>query len=232
MYRTLPPERGMRGEDAMPFRQVMQVVEEKPGLDPEELQKRMLDIVDHFDTYLDAFPGAKAGRSKHAVMGPVAKVLDRLRHGRGDVEDTVGYALRVHEGNRRTGGFICPETLGHLKDGTAKLKGLLGALPAGAVARTVERIDYAVYFRRREKSVAFMHEMSQKFGSYADEDPQRKQRWTGKLPHFPSRSGKWFDKLDESFRDDIAAFWEKIRAENRAAAEEVEAVETDEVGEE
>ena len=85
----------------MPFRQVMQVVDEKPSLHPEELRNRMLEIVDHFDDYLDAFPGAKAGRSKHAIMGPVAKVLDRLRHGRGDVEDTVGYALRVHEGSQR-----------------------------------------------------------------------------------------------------------------------------------
>jgi hypothetical protein len=222
----------MRGEDTMPFRQVMQVVEEKPGLDPEEIRKQILDIVDHFDVYLDAFPGAKAGRSKHAVMGPVAKVLDRLRHGRGDVEDTVGYALRVHEGNPRAAGFISPDALGHLKDGTAKLRVLLGAVPAGTVARTVERIDYAVYFRRREKSVAFMHEMSEKFSSYVDEDPGRRQKWFAKLPHFPSRSGKWFEKLDEKLKADIGAFWEKIRAENRAAAEEAEAVETEDLGEE
>ena len=215
----------------MPFRQVMQVVE-KPGLDPEELRKRMLDIVDHFDDYLDAFPGAKAGRSKHAVMGPVAKILDRLRHGRGDVEDTVGYALRVHESNPRTAGFISPDALGHLKNGTAKLKDLLGAVPAGTVARTVERIDYALYFRRREKSVAFLHEMSQTFGRYVDEDRERKVKWAAKLPHFPSKSGKWFDKLDEKLKADVTAFWERIRAENRTAAEEVEAVETEELGEE
>jgi hypothetical protein len=210
----------------------MQVVEDKPGLDPEELRNKMLDIVDHFDAYLDGFPGARAARSKHAVMGPVAKILDRLRHGRGDVEDTVGYALRTHESNPRAGGFISPESLGHLKNGTGKLKDLLGAVPAGTVARTVERIDYAVYFRRREKSVAFMHEMSQKFGSYVDEDPKRKQKWAAKFPHFPSKSGKWFDKLDETLKADITAFWEKIRAENRAAAEEVEAVEAEELGEE
>lgn len=214
----------------MPFRQVMQVVDKKSGLDPEELRKRMLDIVDHFDAYLDGYPGGKAARTKHAVMGPVAKVLDRLRHGRGDVEDTVGFALRAHEARSR--GFIAPEALDHLKNGTSKLKELLGIVPEGAVARTVERVDYSVYFRRKEKSVAFMHEMSQKFGSYVGGDPEREQLWAGKLPHFPSRSGKWFDKLDEKLKAEIAAFWEKIRAENRAAAEEVEAVEAEEAGEE
>ncbi|MFN8628000.1 MAG: hypothetical protein U0587_18765 [Candidatus Binatia bacterium] len=214
----------------MPFRQVMQVVEEKTSLNPEDLRKMMVDIVDDFDAYLDAFPGAKVGRSKHAVMGPVARVLDRLRHGRGDVEDTVGYALRVHEGNPHAAGFISPDALGHLKNGTAKLKDLLVAVPAGSIARTVERIDYAVYFRRREKSVAFMHEISQKFASYVNADPERQQMWAGKLPHFPSKSGKWFDKLDEKLKVDIAAFWEQIRNENRAAAEEAEAVGAEEAG--
>ena len=77
-----------------------------------------------------------------------------------------------------------------------------------------------------------MHETSQEFGRYVDEDPARKQKWATKLPHFPSRSGKWFDNLDEKLKADIMAFWEKLRAENRAAAEEVEAVETEELSEE
>jgi hypothetical protein len=207
----------------MPFRQVMQVVEEKPGLKPEELRQRMLDIVDHFDAYLDGYPGGKAGRSKHAVMGPVAKVLDRLRHGRGDVEDTVGFALRTHEA--RSGGFIAPEALDHLKNGTEKLKDLLAAVPAGAVARTVERVDYSVYFRRREKSVSFWADMTQQFTAFVEEDPARRGRWKGRRPHPPYQSGDWFDRLDDGQKSDVTAFRTKIKTESLAVAEEAEAAE-------
>src|SRR5579884_3555486 len=67
-----------------------------PRFDVNTLQPQIDDVCNAFDQYLSSYPG-RASASKHAVMGPVGKILNEVKSGRMDPTSLKGYALRVHE---------------------------------------------------------------------------------------------------------------------------------------
>ncbi len=137
------------------MRKVITLQIEKPKISPDEIKKRIAEIVALFDGYLDEYP-IKSARSKHAVMGPVAKILERAQAGQWDAEPLTGYALRMHEMNPRTGGHISQAAVSKLREGTEKLLALCRDIPVTALASTVEQIDYSLYFQRRVKGMAWL----------------------------------------------------------------------------
>ncbi len=147
------------------MRKVIALQMEKPKLNPAETRERIGEIVALFDAYLNEYP-VKSARSKHAVMGPVAKLLDRAQAGQWDAEPLTGYALRMHEMNPRTGGRISQAAVASLREGTEKLLTLCRDVPVTALASTVEQIDYSLYFQRRKKGLAWMEQRQTELQSF------------------------------------------------------------------
>jgi hypothetical protein len=150
------------------MRKVITLEVEKPKIDQAEIKRQVADIVTLFDGYLDEYP-LKGGRSKHTLMGPVAKVLDRAQAGQWDAEPLTGYAVRMHEMNPLTGGRVSQTAVARLREGTEKLLTLCHDVPVTALASTVEQIDYNVYFRRWVKSRQWLEQRQAELVAFLNE---------------------------------------------------------------
>lgn len=139
------------------MRKVIALQAEKPKKSEDEVKASIDKIVAEFDAYLDEYP-IKSAKSKHSVMGPVAKVLDRAKAGQWDTEPLAGYALRMHEMNPRTKGFVSQKASAHLLNGTEALLNLCKDVPVTRLAITIEQIDYGLYFQRRQKGMQWLEE--------------------------------------------------------------------------
>lgn len=137
------------------MRKIIALKPDKPKYSEQELKAQIAEVVKLFDAYLDEYP-IKSAKSKHAVMGPVAKVLDRAQSGQWDAEPLTGYALRMHEMNPRVRGFVSQTAAENLRKGTQALLDLCQQIPVTALATTIEQIDYGLYFQRRAKGMAWM----------------------------------------------------------------------------
>lgn len=126
-------------------------VESEPFKFDDKVKQQIQQVIEKFDAYLDEYP-VKNSRSKHALMGPVAKVLERAQKGEWEVEPLVGYALRVHEMNPKTRG-IRPWALENLEQGTRQLLSLCQDVPVLALNRVVEQVDYGLYYALRKKGI-------------------------------------------------------------------------------
>ena len=120
--------------------------------DLDGVRPKIEGIVVLFDKYLDEYP-VKTAKSKHAVMGPVAKVLERAQTRQWDAQSLTGYALRAHEVNPKARGYLSPTARQALEDGTTHFVALCREVPVTAVAKVVERIDYGLYYARRKKGI-------------------------------------------------------------------------------
>ncbi len=139
------------------MRRVIALEVETSSITQDEIKRRVEEIVSLFDAYLDEYP-TKGGRSKHTLMGPVAKVLDRAQAGQWEAEPLTGFAVRMHEMNPLAGGRVSHLAVAHLREGTEKLLILCRTVPVTALASTVEQIDYNIYFRRWIKSRQWLEE--------------------------------------------------------------------------
>ena len=208
---------------------------EKPKIDQSQVKRRIEEIVTLFDNYLDEYP-IKGGRSKHTLMGPVAKVLERAEAGQWEAEPLTGYAVRMHEMNPLTGGHVSQQAVARLREGTVDLLTLCHDVPVTALASTVEQIDYNVYFRRWVKSrqwleqrqaelVAFLRE------KYKNDDAAFAKSWGNKKTdkiaeqYFFGVGSKTYKSGTETLRADMDTFY-KLMADKgekpEAIAEDVE----------
>src|SRR3712207_2459630 len=124
------------------MRNIIMLKPEKPKLTEEEVSALKQKVVVLFDAYLDEYR-VKSARSKHALMGPVAKVLERAGAGRWDSEPLAGYALRMHEMNPLNLG-ISTEAATKLREGVESLLQLCRNVPVTQLAATIEQIDYSL----------------------------------------------------------------------------------------
>jgi len=90
------------------------------SFDTTEAKPDIQAIVAAFDRYLDDYP-VKSARSKHGIIGPVARILDRAKAGGYTEEALIGDAMRVHEMNPKTRGYLKPVARQNLEDGTRRL---------------------------------------------------------------------------------------------------------------
>ena len=122
-----------------------------PRFDVDTVQPQIDEICGEFDRYLSLYPG-RGGASKHALMGPVGKVLGEIQRGRMDPASLKGYALRVHEGAQR---FSDLNAIVALESGIDQLVTLLAkpGIPPTANDTILDRIDYGVYYARRKQQI-------------------------------------------------------------------------------
>jgi len=186
------------------------------------------EIVGAFDRYLDAYP-VKTAKSMHSLMGPVPMILDGARVRKESVQTLVGRAVRMHEMNPRTKGYLPPSALEALETATTKVLDLCNRVPVTAVTKVTERIRYSVYYARRKKGLQWLEQTGLAFadflrGKYAD-DAALAAAWGEKgatldSVRFPSRSSDAYRNADKAKKADIDAFWALPEAERFAEEEE------------
>jgi len=190
--------------------------------DLDAVRPRMDNIVRLFDQYLDEYP-PKTARSKHAVMGPVAKILERAATLKWDAQALTGYALRAHEMNPKAKGYLSPAARQALEEGTAQLVDLCSEIPVTAVAKVVERIDYSLYYARRKKGIERLENTRQMFirflqGKYADDYERLVAAWGDKDTrgmsgfedaYYPSDKSAAYQKSGTAKKRDVDEFWQQ-----------------------
>ena len=204
------------------MRKVIMLKAEGPKLSVAEVKIKIAEIIRLFDAYLDDYP-IKSAKSKHAVMGPVAKVLDRAQAGQWDTEPLTGYALRMHEMNPRVKGFVSLQAVENLRNGTQALLDLCHSIPVTGLATTIEQIDYGLYFQRRFKGMEWLETQRKALseylkGKYASDEIFRKAWGLGKADtttlqtiYFFGTSSKRYKTGNEVLKSDMDVFYQQMQ---------------------
>ena len=198
--------------------------------DIDSIRSDIEEIVNAFDRYLDDYP-VKTAKSMHSLMGPVPMILDGARVRKEGLQTLVGRAVRAHEMNPRTQGYLSPKALEALETATAKLLALCSRVPATAVTKVTERIRYSVYYARRKKGIEWLEQTRQEFinflrGHYSTDSALAKE-WdeeglTFDAVRFPSMKNDAYRKASETKKSDIGAFLALPAVERLITEEEEE----------
>jgi hypothetical protein len=146
------------------MRRALIVVQQQP-YDWDAARPRIQELAAHFAAYLSEFRSKRESGSKHAVLGPVGKLLNKAASGERNLESLLGYTVRIHEMSNRSS-YLSPQALGHLREGAAQLIGLLEEAPLTARERIVAQVDDAVYYLRRKQRADFLEGRRQSFASF------------------------------------------------------------------
>ncbi len=192
------------------------LLQQAEAVDEGNLEASCAKVVAHFDRYLDHYP-SKNRKSKHGVMGPVARVIDFVKIKGASAEHAVGFALRMHEMNPRAKGYVSREAVEELEAGTRELLALVDAIPMARLPRTLERIDYALYFQRRKKGIAWFEDICKSFALFA-----ATRRETFPPSFFPPKRSERVAQLTDAQREVVDAFWKERPDLERAEADEDE----------
>jgi len=203
--------------------------------DLDSVRPKIESIVMQFDKYLDEYP-VKTAKSKHAVMGPVANILERSQTRKWDAQALTGYALRVHEMNPKTRGYLSSTARQALEEGTTQLVALCREVPVTVVAKVVERIDYSLYYVRRKKGIERLENTRKMFVRFLQ------AKYNGNLGaltdawgkdakaissfdevRYPSDKSETYKESGAARKSDIEKFWEQ-HADQAAREEEDENV--------
>lgn len=192
--------------------------------DVNELKPKIEAIASSFAAYLAEWRGT--GSSRHALMGPVARVLDLVRRGQADFGEIMGRALRMHE---MAAPYLSLGGRQSLENAVRDLLDVIERCPLAARRRVLEQVEHHVYYLRRLEFLrrmeavynAWRNFVQQKYGG----DIAAVQRAWGdskyqdfaKLP-FPSRR---LVGQDSPLGRDVKEFLEK----HREVAEEIEEAE-------
>lgn len=186
------------------------------------------EIVSAFDRYLDEYP-VKTAKSMHSLMGPAPMILDGARVRKESVQTLVGRAVRMHEMNPRTKGYLPPSALEALETATTKLLDLCSRVPVTAVTKVTERIRYSIYYARRKKGIEWLEQTRKAFitflsGKYIDAAALA-VAWgekDAKLAdvRFPSQKNESYRKANVAKKADIDAFRALPEAERFAEEED------------
>ncbi|MEW6664400.1 MAG: hypothetical protein AB1512_04160 [Thermodesulfobacteriota bacterium] len=201
--------------------------------DLDSVRPKIESIVMQFDKYLDEYP-VKTAKSKHAVMGPVAKILERAQTRKWDAQALTGYALRVHEMNPKARGYLSPAARQALEEGTAQLVALCREVPVTVVPKVVERIDYSLYYVRRKKGIEWLENTRQMFIRFLQDkyggnlgtltgawDKDAKDISSFDEIRYPSDKSEAYKRAGAAKKSDIDKFWEQ-HADQAAREEEDE----------
>lgn len=114
----------------------------------EEAEKLFQEAVESLFEYLQSYiPRESAGFSKHAMMGPVGKLIPLLNSQR--LEDTnalIGYTLNIH---RNTSDH--PPNIEALEKAVKSLKQLKSVVTTRRWLRLTQELDYAIYKKKYQQ---------------------------------------------------------------------------------
>jgi len=190
------------------------LVTKEQRFDPASVRPQMETVINLFDRYLENSP-YRFGKSKHAVMGPVAKILERSQTGHWSADALAGYALRIHEMHRKARGFVSTEARTALEDGIRELIRLIDMVPITTLAKVAEKVEYGLYYQRRKRASEWIDSIRKEFEKYLSSHYATvellREAWKDKTITFegiyPSRSNEAYKKGKGTRREDIDAFW-------------------------
>lgn len=183
----------------------------------ETLQPDIGEIVRLFDRYLDGYP-VKTSKSMHSLLGPIPMILDGARVRKESVQTLIGRAVRFHEMNPKSKGFVSAETLASLEIATKKLLDLCldrERLPLTAISKVTERIRYSVYYERRKKGIEWLERTRVAFVGFLKEkysnDGALITAWGEKTAviesvNFPSDKNDGYKRANTAKKADIDEF--------------------------
>jgi hypothetical protein len=122
------------------------------------------EISNKFNTYLENL-NVRA-TSKHALMGPVGKVLQQAKEGKLDIDFLKGYGIRVHKSDARIATRLDVATLKSFEEGIEMLSKLLSHVPRYLRPRVIELIDYKIYYKREKANVDFWEKWRKDFEDF------------------------------------------------------------------
>jgi len=204
-------------------------IENKPFTFDDRVKQEMQEIVTLFDAYLEEYRAQ--GTSKHAIMGPVAKILERAQTGQWLTESLTGYALRVHEMRPKTGGYVSPEAVQRLEEGTKRLITFLGGIPVTAIPKVVEQIDYGVYYERQRKNIkaraerqeqlrqrliAFLHEKYASDAEFAKAWADKRFTRIDDIPYYFGSQSPTYKKAKSQMKADMDELYKLLEQEGQA----------------
>lgn len=208
-----------------------QLIMTKGGrFDIETMRPKIEAISDAFDRYLEEYP-VKTARTMHGLMGPVPMILDGARVRKEDAKTLVGKAVRAHEMNPKTRGYLSPTALEALETATRELLALRDEVPVTAIAKVTDRIRYNVYYTRRKKAIEWLERTRKEFTEFLRErytdDAELAKAWgekgiTFETVRFPSRTSKTFTQANKAKKQDIKDFWAFAGTEGLMEEEEEE----------
>jgi hypothetical protein len=134
----------------------------------DECRDEIALIVQTFGRYLDGYP-TKTSRTKHGLLGPVGKVIQGVKSRKWQAQSLIGYALNIHTANRRTRGFISPESSAALADGVERLMSLYDKVPPAFRERLLDQVDYGLYYLQRKKSSDWLENRNVSFRKFVRE---------------------------------------------------------------
>ncbi len=125
----------------------------------ETRQKAVQALVEYLDTF---YPESVSSDSKHALMGPVGKLLSRITN-TGDINwgAVKGYVLSVHK-NQQKGRGVSAQSAEKLESAVKYLSVLKDSLPPTKWLRMVEDLDDEVYFSVYKTKLVGQREWMQK----------------------------------------------------------------------
>jgi hypothetical protein len=194
------------------------VVQVEP-FDDQKLRSDVVQIRADFARYLSGVP-RKSKESKHGLMGPVGKLLSKIKTGMKDPDQLKGYILNVDRAVRtslRIAKKLSPEGMGALERGINSTCELLKKAPPTVHDVLIDQLDYGLYFDlrkaetvakevRRQAWIGFVRD---KYGS----ETRLSEAWGEEISAFDDlyllrkAEGSKTKKATARQRD-IAAFWE------------------------
>ena len=147
------------------------VVKRSNDIDP--LKNPLVEeAVAAFVSYLRTYYTEKSKDSKHGKMGPVGKLLSRMRSGKMG-EQVLGEAVRIHEmtakpAPNQKNASITTEQLNALSTGVMNLTSLLSdpSLSLSEHKRVLDAVGAMIYFRLEKANKDFLAAGQEKFRSF------------------------------------------------------------------
>ncbi len=133
--------------------------------DYKEVLKDVEEIGKLFADYLGSYTSKNSGRSKHSEMGPVGKILRKVKTFCEGGADLKGEAIRIHQMTAKNP-YLAAETLQKLEQGIDKLVNLVSSVPLNARNRIIERVGYTVYWYYNKARQEYFDRIRREFTEY------------------------------------------------------------------
>lgn len=173
------------------------------------------NVVEKLSKYLYFYPVGRKP-SKYEIMGPVSKIIEMAKNKKNAPEFIKARALRMHEMNKISG-YISSEAVRVMEEAVDALLKFREELSPIELSKTMEMIDYEIYFDRRKRAIEELEQIRQDFIKYLREKYKNnlnelKEKWqkqdidNWENIRFPTKTGKYFQSGNDIQKEDIKNF--------------------------
>ena len=131
----------------------MLYIQDVAKFDKAKVEALISRLVDVLSEYLDEYIPKTSSYSKHAIMGPVGKLLGILMSGKLENKDAIiGYIVNIHR-NTAKSEYVSKTAIDKLDEAVNLFFELRKIVTTRMWIKTLREIDYAVFKRRFKKIV-------------------------------------------------------------------------------